>query len=283
MRFSAVFLMVGLSAIGFARADTPVQPRRIVTLVPSLGELAAQILGEEMDRIVGVSEYTDFPPRLALKKSIGPYHRFNLETVIELKPDLALATTDGNSKDQIERLQQLKIPVVVVSTQTLAEVEVSMRTVAAALGYPERGEKMAAAFHAGIEAFKARAAQKRLVHRRVLLQLGDRPVVVAGGKSLLNELVALTGAKNVYEESGQGYPRPSIEDVIQRNPDMILVLALAGRPEEFEKMANAWKRFPNMNAVKNGRIHVLRADELLRPSLRMLDGLSQLNRMIREE
>ena len=66
-------------------------PQRIVTLAPSLGELAADLAGGNLGRIVGVSEYTDYPPTLKHVASIGPYSKVNLERVVALKPDLTSA------------------------------------------------------------------------------------------------------------------------------------------------------------------------------------------------
>src|SRR6478672_2161638 len=109
------------------------KPRRIVTLAPSLAELAADLAGEKIERIVGVSEYTDFPPALKKVESIGPYHKFNLEKVVSLKPDLVLATSDGNSRDQVLHLRELGVPVVVVETQSLAQVVSSIRLIGQAM------------------------------------------------------------------------------------------------------------------------------------------------------
>src|SRR6185437_8433109 len=66
----------------------PSHPNRIVTLAPSVAELTAEVLGMDLQRIVGVSENTDYPPALQKVESIGQYQRFNLERVVALKPDL---------------------------------------------------------------------------------------------------------------------------------------------------------------------------------------------------
>ena len=108
-------------------------PVRIITLAPSLAELVCEFFGNG-DRIVGVSEYTDFPPELKKIKTIGPYSHVNLETVFALKPDLVLATLDGNSKDQIGHLRELGVPVIVVATETFPQIENSITLISTALG-----------------------------------------------------------------------------------------------------------------------------------------------------
>lgn len=258
-------------------SDTPV---RIVTLAPSLGELAADILGEKIDRIVGVSEYTDFPPAVARKKTVGPYSRFNLETVASLKPDLVLGTLDGNPKDQINHLRELGFPVVVVAGGDFAQVEQSMKLVAQALGIPAEGERMASQFSTGIARIRDRATKRAGPKPRVLVQIGDNPLVVVGGRSFIESAVETVGGVNVYADASAHYPRPSLEDAVARDPDVILVLALGKEEAAFRSMAEPWKRFTRMKAVKNSQVKIVPGDTVARPTLRLLEGLSLLEKAI---
>lgn len=254
------------------------RPKRIVSLIPSLGELAAEILQEDLGRIVGVSEFTDFPPVLKDKPSVGSYARFSIEKVVSLKPDLVLGTKDGNSRDQILHLRELGLPVLVVSTETLIEVEESILLVAMALGLEDRGRAVRSQLKNGIANIKSRA--KGRPGTKVLLQIGDQPLIVVGKKSFLHEALKTIGAENVYGGVDISYPRPSLEDVVARNPDVIVVLALSGDTGLFERMAKAWQRFPKMKAVTNARIKVVQGDTVLRPSLRLLEGLSLLEKAV---
>jgi iron complex transport system substrate-binding protein len=258
----------------------PERATRIVTLAPSLGELAADLAGDALERIVGVSDYSDYPPALAKIPSVGSYARFNIEKVVSLKPDLVLATTDGNPKDQVLHLRELGVPVVVVGTETLAEVEGSVRLVARAMGEEKRGEAMAAQLHLGIEHLRAKVAAGGT--RRVLLQIGDDPLVVVGAKSFLHDAVRLVGGTNVYADASAHYPRPSLEDVLKRDPEVVIVLALGGDLAPFHAMASRWGRFAGISAVKAGRVRVLQGDMILRPTLRLLEGLSLLEKAVHE-
>ncbi len=264
------------------------RPSRVVTLIPSLGELAAEVLGEDLERIVGVSEYTDYPPAIAAAgkrvTSIGPYTRVDLEKILALKPDLVLASTDGNSRDQIQHLRELKIPVVVVKTESLGDVESAMRLVADAIGSSERGRAISGQFAAGLARIRARGGElvkSRARPLKVLLQLDDRPLVVVGKKSFLHDALGVVGAENIYGDAGAGYPRPALEDVIRRNPDVIVVIGMGGNAGPFKVMASRWEKFPSLSAVKNKRIRVVDGDSLTRPTLRLLEGLSLLERALR--
>jgi iron complex transport system substrate-binding protein len=255
------------------------RPRRIVTLAPSLGELAADVADEGLERIVGVSEYTDYPSALTKVRSVGPYAKINLEAVVALKPDLVLATTDGNARDQVAHLRELGVPVVVVATGTLRQIYASIRLVGQAMGEPARGDRLARRLEEGVEKIRARGA-RHVPHRPVMLQIGEDPLVVAGGPSFLNEALSVVGARNVYADSRAHYPRPAVEDVLKRNPEVILVVALGKDPAPFRRMAAAWKRFPRLAAVQFDQVRVLPGDTILRPTLRMLDGLTRMERAI---
>lgn len=254
-------------------------PARIVTLAPSLGELAADLSGESLAKIVGVSEYTDYPPALSKVTSIGQYTRFNLEKVVALKPDLVLATLDGNPKDQVLHLRELGLPVVVVATATLNDVEGSMRLVGQSMGVPEEGERMAKRFATGLERIR-KTGHLRSTVSHVLLQLGDDPLVVAGKGSFLQDALEAVGAFNVYHDTDAHYPRPSLEDVIHRDPDVIIVLALGHDLVPFQAMGKRWSQFPSIKAVQAGRASVLQGDAVLRPTMRLLEGLSLLEREV---
>jgi iron complex transport system substrate-binding protein len=249
-------------------------PRRVVTLAPSLGELVADLLGKDLVRLIGVSEYTDYPLTLKKLPSVGPYHHFNLEKVLALKPDLVLATLDGNSKEQVNHLRELKVPVVVVETGNFTEIAGSIKLVANALGVPKLGAEMADRLTKGIQRRKQSAQSHPPL--KVLLQIGEDPMVLVGGNSFLQSALETIGAVNVYRDAKIPYPRPSLEDVLKKDPDIIVIVAMGDDLKQFDSMARKWRQFHGLKAVKNGRVHVLRSDALLRPTLRILEGLALL-------
>jgi iron complex transport system substrate-binding protein len=254
-------------------------PQRIVTLAPSLAELASDFLGMDLQKIVGVTESTDYPPALKSVTKIGQYQRVNLEKIVSLKPDLVLATEDGNSKDQINHLREAGLPVIVLSTNHFYEIDAAMKTVAEALGVSEESKKLIERFEKGVDEIRQRGL-KRKDKKRVLIQLDDDPLVVAGGRSFLNEAIELVGAKNIYADSATGYPRPSKEDVMVKNPDMIIVPTFGPVSDAFRKRVMDWTQYPMLQAVKTHQIKAIYGDPLLRPSMRLLEGLSLLEKTV---
>ncbi len=258
------------------------KPQRVITLAPSLGELVADLLGGELERLIAVSEHSDYPPALKRKSSIGPYHQFNLEKVLALKPDLVLATTDGNPRDPVIHLRELGVPVITVQTGSFQEVQESMRLVGLALGVSSLGDQMAKQLEVGIQNIRKKSQKKSKQHSslRVMLQVGDDPLVVVGSGSFLSSALEVTGAQNIYEKAQVRYPKPSLEDVIQKNPDVIVIMAVGSDLSVYERMAQKWKQLAGLKAVINRKVFVLRSDALLRPTLRLLEGISLLSRTL---
>ena len=274
-----VALATDLTDVTGANVHLQARPVRIVTLAPSLAELVYELSGSG-DQLVGVSEYTDFPAELRKIKTVGPYAHFNLETVFALKPDLVLATSDGNPKDQIGHLRELGIPVIVVGTETFVQIENSITLISTALGKEKAGLSLIEKLRAGVKSIQSEVRARQSPAKKIVIQLGDDPVIVVGRGTFLHEAIGLVGAVNLYGDSPSHYPRPSVEDVVQKDPDVILILALSGDLSSFEKMAKKWERFSKLKAVQGKNIRILYADSLLRPTGRLLDGLRLLMKAV---
>lgn len=272
-----------LDATG-ARVRLGAAPARIVTLTPSLGELAATLLrGEKPARIVGVSAYSDEPPLLARLPRVASAGRINLEAVISVRPDLVLASREDNPAEQLSHLRELGVPVVVTSARTLAGIEETFRLAGRALGEEKEGNRLADRLRDGIERFarRERARLKRGESRpRVLLELDDNPLIVVGGGNFVDEELRAVGAVNLYGDKRRPYPRISLEDAIRGKPDQILILGKGSDMGYFRKIAGGWSRFPRLPAVRDHKVQVLNGDAIVRPGVRILQGMALLERSI---
>lgn len=139
---------------------------------------------------------------------------------------------------------------------------------------------MAERFEKSLAEIRARGKVHAAHPIRVLIQLDEQPLVVAGGASFLSEALNVVGAENIYGDAKTGYPRPSIEDVLKRNPDFILVIAFGSDLKPFQRMAARWAQYPALAANQAKHIQVIFADTLLRPSMRLLEGLAVLERAL---
>ena len=124
-----IFFRVGTQFNANARCVTdqlgrmvslPDDPKRIVSLAPSITEIIYG-LGQE-HRLAGVTRFSDFPPEAAKLPKVGSFVQLDLERIVALKPDLCIATKDGNPRAVVERLESLQVPVYVVNPRDLDSV-----------------------------------------------------------------------------------------------------------------------------------------------------------------
>ena len=94
-----------------------------------------------------------------------------------------------------------------------------------------------------------------------------------------NDLIRLSGGRNMSADASITYPRISIEEVIRRKPDVILVSSME-RGGRYERARQEWMKWHSIPAVKNNRVHLIDSDLIDRPSPRIIDGLESMARLV---
>ncbi len=255
----------------------PGVPRRIVSLVPSVTETLFAIGAQ--DRLVGVTDFCDYPPEARRKPRIGGMLAPSFETIVTLKPDLVVATPAGNREETFVQLERLRIPVYLVNPTRLADVLDLISRLGALTGHAAEASRLAAALDVRVKGVAERASQ--LPRPRVLYVLWPDPLIVPARGALVSELLALVGADSVTANAGEGYPRLSLEAAVSGAPEVIILASHGGNqgPMAREK----WARFAGLPAVKSGRIHSVSGDILHRYGPRVVDGLEDLARLVHPE
>jgi iron complex transport system substrate-binding protein len=251
--------------------STASPPQRIAALMPALAEMVVD-LGAGA-RLIAAPEYATLPKAVdEAVTRVGPYNRISAEAVYALKPDLVLASMDGNEASVVEQLEKLGARVVTVNTLSLAEILRSAEIVATAVGEPRHRSlsKLREAF-----THPRRKAQAP----RVFVQVGWEPLVTVSRKTFVGELVELAGGENVFADAPSGYPRPNPEEVLARDPD-VLIICKKTTDDEAERARKFWVRFGRMKAVKNGRVVIVKGDWITKPGLGLLHGLRELKRLL---
>ena len=114
-------------------------PKRIVSLAPSCTEIIA-VLGLQ-DKLVGITEHTDYPPEVLNLPKVGSYVNLNVESILSLQPDLVIATDDGNPEEVIEKLEEFSVPVFVLKLRTYEDIENSIQRLGEFVGKSENAAK----------------------------------------------------------------------------------------------------------------------------------------------
>ena len=242
--------------------------RRIVSLAPHATELLfAAGAGE---RIVGVVAGSNFPPAAARLPVIGDVHALDLERIVALKPDL-IVTWPYTTAPQVAMLRTHGIPVFTTDPRTIDGIAVDLERLGELAGTREVAARAAAAFRAQIAAAARAASAKRRL--RVFYQIWDAPLFTLGGGHLITQALAACGADNVFAALTIPAPTVSVEAVLAARPDAIVAGADgAVRPPWLD----AWKRWRELPAVRDGNLFVVDANLLHRPGPRFAEGVGEL-------
>ena len=253
-------------------------PQRIISVAPSVTEILFALgLGE---KIVGVSSYCNFPPEALGKEKVGGYITPSMEKILSLRPDLVFQTADGDLKAFVNRLAGFGIPVYITNPRSLTE------TLKAILKIGEATFSLPAA-RVHVEAMQAKitGVQERIAGRsrlRVLHAMSVDPLISSGKGTFVHDLIALSGGENIAADARGKHPLLSMEEVIARDPQVILLSSMLSN-EPMNSQKKWWERYREISAVRTGRIKVIQADLILRPSPRIVDGLAEVARAIHPE
>lgn len=190
-------------------------PARIVSLLPSITESVCAL--GACERLVGTDRYSQVPAMVQALPKLGGLDDAQVERIVALKPDVVLA---GKSARVTDRLESLGLTVVLLESQTHADVRRSLATIARLLGTP------AAADHlwSDIERDLATAAVRVPVDvrgKRVYFEVDATPYA-AGAGSFVGETLARLGMANVAPATLGPFPRLNPEFVVRSDPDIIV-------------------------------------------------------------
>lgn len=248
-------------------------PRRIVSLAPRNTEIVFA-LGAG-DRVVGVTEYCNFPPEAASRTSVGGFSgpTVNLEAVLGLRPDLVLSA--GNLHEPlIERLESLGLTVVALYAENFDEMFRELELVGRLTEREQDAQRLGDRIRKQLQSVQERARSIPPSERqRVIYVVADEPLMAAGPASFIGKLIENAGAENIFSDVAQAYPQISEEAVLAREPQIVLAPSSLTSAQSFQRMLQrpAWAGLP---AVRAGRIAFLDEDLLSRCGPR--SGTAQL-------
>lgn len=253
-------------------------PRSIISLSPANTEIL-YALGAG-DQVIAVSEYCNYPEDTANKQKIPTGEKLNVETLIALKPDVVFASNMNAMADQIAQIEQSGIKVVVTEANRLDETYAMIRMIGQAIGKSEAADKLVNGMQESFAALRedARGRAPKSVYVEVSpLQYG---LWSCGRGTFVQELLDIIGAKNIFDDT-EGWSAVSEEQVIERNPDIIITTLspLTGIEDPVEEIVGR-ANWSEINAVKNGRVYMLDSDMLSRPGPRLVDAAQTLAKIM---
>jgi len=258
MKVAGIALLVlALSASQGVAAQDRV-PRRVVSLAPSITremyDLGAQ------DLLVGATSYCPVPEGSSVR-IVGNPGRISIERAYSLRPDIVLASTDCSSKADVAALKRLGCEIhVFAGCENFDCMCATLTELGDLLGKGGKAEAMVRESRSRLEAIQAGIRGKG--RPRVFWQVGASPLVTASDATFAGEFLRRAGAVNIFGDALMHYPRVNVEEVLKRNPDVIIVVTQM----EPGSSPSSWERYGGLAAVKNGRIHELNADLVCQPT-----------------
>lgn len=236
-------------------AERDAGPARIVSTAPSLTELCAAF--GMLDRLVGRTQYCEYPPAVMRVPVIGAYTDANLEAIIAAMPDLVLVTSGAGKLK--EKLEALDLPIAVLPDSSYEDVLTAIDQFGKLVGRPRTAEALKSNIIADVE----RLTVDVQIGRRVLfaterLSIPPRSLNVAGPGSVLDSFVRRAGCTNALAgRLDRPWGQISIEEVIAAAPDVIIEVRFGDDPPSEDALYDAWNVLAGVPAWENRRIRTL--------------------------
>lgn len=250
----------------------PASPRRIVSLNPTTTEILFTIGAGE--RVVGRTHWDQWPDAARRVPDLGDGIRPNVEAVLAAHPELVILYASNDNRPAAQRIRQAGIAVVGFKFDRIDDFRRVTRALGRLTGESANAEAVVDSVSRTLE--RVRRETAGLPHPRVFLHAWNRPVIALGGGSFISELAAIAGARNVYDSARAPSLPVSVEDVIRRDPDIVL----AGPEAVAGILADpSWRA---MRAVREGRVLAYDTNLVFRPSVRLGEAAVSLAALLRE-
>jgi ABC-type Fe3+-hydroxamate transport system substrate-binding protein len=196
----------------------------------------------------------------------------SIESIVALHPDLVLVSMEGNLRDDFTRLTDLRIPIAVTNPRTLDGIFRSLTMLGQLAGTGDSASHLIAALRQRVDSIVRRNGTQPA---RTLLFVSLQPLIAAGARTFIDELVRQAGGVNLAAQTALTYPTLSREAVITFDPDVLLVMSdVVASTDALTSLYPEWSR---LTAVRSGRVYRLDADLVSRPGPRAVDGLHLLS------
>jgi len=257
-------------------------PQRIVSLAPSNTEILFA-LGLE-DKIVGTTDYCDYPEAAKSKPRVAGYSTPNLEKVVSVQPDLILAEAI-HEKTVLPAMEKLGLTVIVMSAESLDTVLNDIRLVGQINGRSKAAARLIDSLNGRIQSVVSKTASLTPEQRlRVLYVIWYDPIWTMGRETFINDLIWNAGGINIFADDFEKSRVVSLEAIIQKNPQVIIVSGMGTTGDLIYNNLKNETRLAQVDATLNNRMYKISDANLIeRPGPRIVDGLEELAKLFHPE
>jgi ABC-type Fe3+-hydroxamate transport system substrate-binding protein len=219
-------------------------------LVPAITEIL-YALGEG-DRLVGRSVWDDQPEQVLDVPSVGDALRADAERVLARDPDLVILYAGSDNARSVEQFERIGLPALAIRIDDLADLRRNTLRLGALLNRDERAVELWNSINGELEAVgRATAGLKR---RAVYYDIAWPPAITVGSGSYLDTLIAIAGGRNIFHDLKQPSPQVSLEAIVARAPEIVLLPGQVGGGSVDPRQRPGWDA---VTAVRNGSIRIV--------------------------
>jgi iron complex transport system substrate-binding protein len=254
---------------------------RIVSICPSNTELLVDL--GLLSNIVGVDNFSDWPPEVKNLPQLGPDLDIDMEKVKALEPDLVVASLSvpGMEKN-VERLEQSGLPYIVLDPNSIDQIPDDIRRLGVTLGITKKAEERAQYFESEIAFFRNKYANGWGGRKpKLYWEWWPKPIYTPGQLNWLNDVSELVGGVNIFSDKPVINVQTDYVTVAQKDPDFVFAVwcGVEAKRVKPEMLSNR-PEWQEMAAVQNGNVYVMEEGLYCRPSPRLLVGLRELEELL---
>ena len=227
------------------------------------------------DALVGRGEYCDWPAEVLEKPSVQSGYETNLEEIIALEPDVVIMATMAQTVEQVEKLEEAGIKVIVSDAQNLEGVYTAITLIGQVVGKNDEAASLVQEMKDTFAEIQAKAEDtgKTVYFEVSPLQWG---LWAAGNGTFMDEIAGICGLTNAFADMN-GWVEVSEEQVLERDPDYIVTITMyygeGPTPVEEIKGRAGWE---TLKAVQNDQVFNADSNEVSRPGPRLMDAVKAL-------
>jgi len=251
------------------------EPKRIITIAPNITE-GIYALGKG-SALVGRSDYDDYPTQALKVASVGSLLQPSIEKIVELKPDVVIASTHFD-KAVVKKLESLNIKVIVLyGEESFAGVYDTMTKLGQIVNANEKSQTVISDMKKKVADItsKVKDAKKPTVY--YVAGFGKSGDFTAGKDTFIGNMIEIAGGKNAADDSiGWKY---SVEKLVEKNPDMLI----CSKFFDSKKGIQTTTGYKDLKAVKNGKLLEVDDNTIVRQGPRLAEGLEAMAKLIHPE
>lgn len=236
------FLLKSLFSILLFSISVQANEPRIVSLSPAITEVLFD-LGLEKN-IVGTSSFSNYPEAAKKIPTIGSYLSPSIEKIIRLNPTHILVFKEGDPSIE-ESLKKAKLNFIVLESRTLEDFEHMVKELGTLFKVEKKSTEILNNWTS--QWSKLENANKSL--EKIMIQVDQNPIYVAGHDTFLSNAFAKCGLKNAFDNL-DGYKKVQLEAVMNRKPEVIIVVGMIEQSGNFNTVREFWNSNPVTKSAK---------------------------------